>query len=358
MKMTIALFCTLLVISCSEKQDLTKPETRHVVGTVDLNDVVTTTGEVRPVTAVDLKSEASGRIEKVLVREGQAVKRGDTLLTIDPARLLYKKKRTELSVETALVHKNRSHRNLHNARRLVSSGSVSQSTLADLESEFQLASLAHRQHLLELNDIKDELTQTIVISPLDGVITMLGVKEGEIAVSATSHAAGGTPIATIADIARLEVLSRIGEADYTSLSVGHKVRIRPESRNASPIEGTIDFLSLSAKKAPGEELGTFEVRIRVDSTSTDIVPGMNVTVELPLLHRSNVLGVPCRYVVTRPDGAYVNRVSDRGGKEQIEAVRVELGATDFRHYEIKSGLHPGDILIPPGPQPESAEAER
>jgi HlyD family secretion protein len=344
-RLVFAGICTVFAaIGCGKKESSTAEE-RVTIKRVDLRDVLTQTGEVRPVVKVDIKSEASGRIDTVYVKEGQRVRKGDTIIIIDPSRLLFKRDRLQLAVQKAQINIDKAKRDLETARNLVSTGTVSSQSVEDLESALKLAEIELSQQALDLKDVNDELGKTIVTSPMDGVVTILDADAGEIAVSATTGFSGGTSIATIADISRLEVVSQVGAADYTNLKTGQKVIIRPEAFENINTTGKITFIALSAKKAAEGELGTFEVRITIDSVTAGVTAGINVNVEFVMLEKSGVLGVP-NFAVRKKDGKYsVMKIAGGNGKDAPRPVEVSVGATDFRHYEVLSGLSEGDIVV-------------
>lgn len=332
-------------MGCGKKRQADTPVEQFEVRTVDLRDAIVQTGEVKPVVKVDLQSEASGRIEKVYVREGQWVAKGDMIITIDPSRLRFSKDRLDLAVKKAAIQRDLAKRDFDDSKKLVETGTVSERHVVDLESSLKLAEIAYSKELLEFNDIVDQLSKTKVASPMDGIITDLNVEEGEIAVSATSGFQKGTTIATIADVSRLEVVSQIGEVDYVHLSRGQSVLIRPETIEGSSTTGTIDFVALSAKRAGDEELGTFEVRVTIDSLIPGIAPGINVNVEFVILEKKGVLGVPSHFVKKTPRGSIVMVAPGPGAKAPPKPREVELGATDFRHVEVLSGLKEGEVIL-------------
>ena len=349
MNMLVVGMALLLVFAgngCTKKKNRAVYTEKHTVDTVDLRDAVIQTGEVQPVIKVEIKSEASGKIEKINVREGQRVERGDLLVSIDPSRLSFRKKALDLAVKKARLDLSVAKRNLDDAERLSATGSIAEKQLFDLKTLMEQAEIVLEQQLLELSDITDQLGKTSVRSPMDGVVISLDVEEGEIAVSATSGFQGGTPLATIADTRTLEVVSRIGEADYIHLHTGQKVVLRPEAAEGAFTTGTINFIALSAKKEKADELGTFEVRVTIDSLIAGIVPGINVTTEFVIMEKKGVLGVPNRFVGKSDTGfEVVKLLSDAPGGASTEKVPVTPGLTDYRHYEILSGLEKGDVIV-------------
>jgi len=331
---------TIFLMSCNKEQKQQELQ-KHVVGKTGLRDVISQTGEVRSLVTVELKSEASGRIDTVYVKEGQAVTKGDTILLIDPSRLNYRKESMDLAVERATIRKEIAKRNLEEAKALLKTGTISARQIVDLENEYKLAEVSYRQEVLERKDIIDQLGNTVVTSPMDGVITSLPVEQGEIAVSATSGLQSGTALATIVDINRLEVVSQIGEVDYVNLKKGQEVVIRPEARENASTSGKIDFIALSAKKDASNELGTFEVRISVDSIIPGIAPGINVKVDFVILEKKDVTGVPNYLVEKTPKGYMVHKVTPEGIRKQV----IKVGDTDYRYYEILEGVAVGDTLV-------------
>jgi HlyD family secretion protein len=339
---TISALCAFC--ACGGKKE--KPEEERItIGRVDLRDVLTQTGEVRAVVKVDMKSEASGRIDTVYVKEGQRIKKGDTIIVIDPSRLMFKRDRVHLAVQKAQINAEIARRNLETAKTLVSTGTVSDRSVEDYENALKLAEIELSQQSLDLKDINDELSKTVVVSPMTGVVTVLDADAGEIAVSATTGFSGGTAIATIADISRLEVVSQVGPADYTNLKPGQKVMIRPEAFEDIYTSGIISFIALAAKKTSDNELGTFEVRISIDSVTPGITAGINVNVEFVMLEKRGVIGVPNSAVKKRNNGYSVMKLNTDGGKEPFRPVQITVGATDYRHYEVLSGLMEGDVVV-------------
>lgn len=398
----------ILTAGCGKKGSQGPIEERFTVARVDLRDVISQTGEVVPIIKVELKSEASGKIEKIFVKEGQRVSKGQKILEIDPYKLLTKKKQVDLSLQKAAIQKELAERDYRDAQELSATGTVSEKRLKDLKSQLELAEINYRQQQLDMDDIDYQLRQTTVTSPMDGVITELPVEEGEIAVSATSGFQSGTAIATIADISQLEVVTKIGEVDYVHLEVGQKVVVRPEAIENAQTTGVITFIALNAKKPNANELGTFDVRIGIDSLIPGLAPGINVNVEFVVLDKKGVLGIPCHYVkkegnqasvlvalapgaeippepkAARPEMAEGRRgrpgagaeLSDeerqkrreewqnkraatekketapKSGKKGETIIRrqIKIGATDYKHYEVREGLREGQVVVF---QPES-----
>jgi HlyD family secretion protein len=350
MKLSHVIFFTTAVLlfltNCQKKKDVTASLSEQVaVKKVDLRDVISQTGTISPTIKVELKSEASGKIEKIFVKEGQKVRKNDTILIIDPDRLNTQKEKLELSIRKAEINCTIALRDYNNAKELESTGSISAKKLQDLELARDLQDIELKQQKLELQDIADQLSKTVIRSPLTGVVTSLLVKEGEIAVSATSGFQSGTSIGTIADISHLEIISNIGEVDYVHLTIGQRVTIIPEALNETETHGAISFISLSAKKDVNSELSRFEIRTSIDSIIPGIAPGINVNVDFVVMEKKQVLGIPYHFVKKVEKESFVSVISkDSNGKRTTTQKKIITGVTDYKYYEVLSGLSLNDSI--------------
>lgn len=340
------LISAVIYTHCNNSRKTQSEVQKFTIRKVNLRDQISQSGEVKPLIRVELKSEASGKIERIYVKEGQRISKGDTILTIDPSRLYNQLNKLDLSLKKSKIDFSIAKRNYDNAVELVNDGAISQTKLQDLKLTTELCSIECQQQQLEIKDIKDQLDKTVILSPMNGVITSLLVEEGEIAVSATSGFQSGTSIGTIADISKLEVVTTIGEVDYVKLHTGQKVTIKPEALEGTHTHGTIDFIALSARKKENEELSGFEVRITIDSLIAGIAPGINVNVEFIILQKDSVLGIPCHFVNSKDSiTSCVMMITDEKGKETDKIVNITTGQTDYRFFEIISGLKEGDVVL-------------
>jgi RND family efflux transporter MFP subunit len=330
--------------ACSRAHPQPREGDTFVVKRVDLHDALTQVGEVRPIHKVEIKCEASGTVRRVYAKEGEQVKARDTLLVIDPTRLLTQKKRLQLAVYAESIHVEQTRRNWESGRSLVGAGSLSRIQVQDMQDEFNLRQIALAQARLELEDVLVQLSKTVILAPVAGIIISIPIEEGEIAVSATSGLAAGTSIATLADVSSLEVVTQIGEADYARLRLGQRVTVRPQSSDNDSGTGVITFIAMNAKRVSEGRLGTFEVRVGLDADQRKVLPGMNVNVDFVLLDVKNVIGVPNAFVSKDGEGATV-RIAAEGGEAKSAVRRVSLGRTDYKYYEITSGLTGGERLI-------------
>ena len=326
---------------CAQKNSNSSVEEKYCVTYVNLLDIIQQTGEVKSTEKVEVKSEASGKIEKIFIKEGEYVKKGDRILSIDPSRLLIRKQSIDLEIKKSLIQLSIAEKNYTNALQLQKTGTISENNLFELKTTYELNKISYQQQLLELNDIKDQLLKTEVTAPIDGIVISLEAEEGEIVVSATSSYQTGTQLATIANMINLEVVTQIGEADYTSIKKGQHVVIRLLSNDTVKTSGDVKFIALNAKKSTNDQLSTFDVRVGIDSLIPGIVPGITVLTEFILLDKKNILGIPYHFLQKDDTSFYVQKLSNNS---RIKTP-VKIGNTDYKYYEIIGGIQKNDSII-------------
>lgn len=336
------LMITLFLSGCSNnKQRPVKLSETYIVKKQNLLDQITLVGTVTPVTKIELMSEASGLIEEIHVHEGQLVKKGECILRIAPVGLLFRRDKIKLEVKKAKLMLEKTKRRFLQAKELTKSGTTTPNELWELENQYNISTINHKQSLLELRNIEQQLIKTKVISPISGVLTSLDVEEGEIAVSATSGL-GGKKLGTIADVSSLEVVTQISCVDYRKIKINDVVTVNSESSGLESTTGKISFIGRSAQRENKQSLATFKVRILLDSLPAGFAPGMDVSVNFTLLKKNNVIAVPNKFIKKNNGVFEVTPKRDNGTAQQTV---VRTGETDFRYTHICEGLFIGDTLI-------------
>lgn len=392
-------FGTLALVGLSScgKKGADEPKGRMVVaGPVTLRDAVRLSGTVQPVVQVELKAEVSGRILRLPVLEGAAVKRGDLLVQIDPEPFQLKVDRAQLVVDRARLALSTATRDLSRAKVLVPTGTVSSDAVEDLQTALSKAELDLRDAQLQAREARKDLANAQLRAPMDGRLISLAVEEGEMVASAIS-ANGGTDLGVVADPSKMKVEVEVGELDFPRLRLGMPVEISTGSEGARPRKGKVTFVSSSARASTASSsIQVFPVEVTLDTdsatgngrsakwggkgdssrggktrgegaiagksreeaspsgkvagagergakneTASALVSGMTVGVDFVFLEREVPVAVPTGAIKKGKDGG----VQVRDAEGTIVVRKVRTGATDFRNTEILEGLQAGDSVL-------------
>ena len=189
--------------------------------------------------------------------------------------------------------------------------------------------------VMQLEDLKKQRdTNYIVTAPIDGQITKLNAKVGDItAVSAT------TSLAKITDYSSMKVNIKVGEYDVTSIKEGDAVTVSVPAIKKK-YKGSVKHIDREAASSGGVSYFNAEVEFKADN---DIRAGLSAEVRLNVIDEKDVVTVDNGSIMTDDDGSsYVYLKKD--GKKEYQKQDIVCGATDGQYTEIQKGLKAGDVF--------------
>ncbi len=269
-------------------------------------------GLVQPILSVDISSNVSGRVDRLLVREGQSVAKGDPLLVLDDTRY-----RSAVAQYEALLSAARSQLLLAEAQQelaaqvltrredLYARGllSIEELEAARVDLRVHDAGVASRRDEIArqqaaLDESRRDLEETRFTAPMNGVVTALNIEEGENVLIGTMNNPG-TVVLTIADLARMEVKARVNESDVVLVEPGQRVRIEVDALRDQPLDGLVTTVGESGTRSSRDEGAEFEVHVTISEPPAWLRPGMSADVEILTATAEDVLSVPIQSLVAR-----------------------------------------------------------
>ena len=360
----------------------------------DLISKVSASGEIRPKKFVNISSDVAGRIVRLLVKEGDQVKRGQILARIDAKRFEESARQSEAGLgasrsdlDRTLADLDLSRQSLERQRRMTDK-LISDQLLEQAESEFKMKQAAvesQRKRVTQQSAIvatnQDDLGKTIVVAPMDGVVTSLQKEEGETVIGAQSFSP--TVICVVADLSVMEVEILVDETDIRNLSLGQTAEVRVDALEGTIIKGEVTEIGSSAiprggAATTGSNVNTsnqakdFKVTVTLKDPPPTLRPGLNATADVITARREGVVAAPIQAVVVRQiekDGKVIDPSigqsgpSDAGNtptraakleeKEGIFLVRdgkavfkqVKTGIIGDSDIEMIEGVKDGDEIV-------------
>ena len=364
-----------------------------------ISEIVTASGRIQPQTKVNITSEVSAEIIKLMVREGDFVTKGTPLLLLDTVQYKSDAEQAEYSLDeikarasAAKAQFEKDDKEYTRKKSLYAKNLSSETELIDAEFAFKNSKANYEAYQAQVKTAiartdksKDNLNKTTITAPMDGVVIYLDAEIGEIAQAQTSFTQGKT-LMTIADLAVYEVEVDIDETQIANVKYGQQVEIRVDAFDDSLFTGQVIEIGNSATVSGQgtEEFTTaFRVKIRCGETGVVIRPGMSATVDITTASEDNAFLIPYASVVLRefnPDSLanpenYTEKdegstgvvhaattdespVKKKGKAEMIKKrgvyiiengkakfVEVETGIADERNIVVLNGLNPGDTVI-------------
>lgn len=390
-------------------------------GTKNITEVVSSNGKLQPEVEVKIAPEVSGEIIGLFVKEGDSVKKGQLLVRINPDLLESDLARTNANL-------NNSKANLENAKarlaqlqarltaELEPAYKRNQKLYADKvisDAEFEIAKSVYQAALKDIDAAKatvnasrysvqsaeallsqssKNLLRTEIYATMDGIISLLNVKQGERVVGTATMA--GTELLRIADLSQMEMQVDVSENDIIRVAIGDTATIEVDAYPGEKFKGIVKEVANSATTSgvsSTDQVTNFEVKIRVLRESyaelmkgksirlSPFRPGMSGTADIATDLQKGVISVPIEAVTTRsPKKDKDKGEDDKKGKKgkddddkdeqpsytqkeegkyekkevvfvysegKVKMVEVETGIQDSKYIQIIKGLKKGDEVV-------------
>jgi HlyD family secretion protein len=349
----------------------------------DVARSVVATGKIQPITKVEVKSKASGIVEKLYVDINNQVHKGQQLAQLDQQEIAAQvdAQRAQLAAAEANVgtyeanveqdrvnaaapdlpmYKTTLDRNLEMEKE----GVVSRQALDNANRDY-LAALNKRdgakaqigvdtaklkqaraqvlQSQASLKQLEEQLSYTTIVAPMDGVILSRDVEMGDAVSSILVLGSTATLVMTEGDINQVYVQGKVDEADIAHVYMGQPARIKVESFRDRVFNGKVTKIApLGVEK---DNVTTFEVRVSIDNPGGELKANMTANAEILLDEHKKVLTVPENAVTyDNQKNAFV-QIPDKSQKEGFRKIPVKVGLSNGSVTEIASGLKEGDQVV-------------
>lgn len=381
----IVLLFIIIMVNIFRKDDNTiKVEVEEVQkGTVIHK--VNASGKIQPVKEIKISATTSAWITEITVKEGDYVKAGQLLITldekqhqatVDQARSLVK------SAEASLIRVKAQKERMEtlNQQKL-----ISDQELEIIIAEYELAINQLKQTKAALISREDELIKLKMTAPSDGIVTQISKEVGEMAVGGMFQV---QTLLSIADLTKMEVLVDVNENDVIFISIGDTTEIEVDAFQDTIFYGIVSEIAHVAETSnlgTQEQVTNFKVKVRMMEVHPKIRPGMSANTNIITDIRHEVLTIPIQSLTVRYEG-YENELNFkkksnkskedkkyRSGKERKKLVElvfviqdkpagdvkikgnkkgpfavgkpIKVGISSETHYEIISGLEEGEKVV-------------
>ena len=349
----------------------------------DIAKSVVATGKVQPITKVEVKSKASGIVTRLSTDINAHVRQGQLLAQLDQEEIL-----DQVAAQKALLAAAESNaraaaaaidydkvnaqapdlpmykHTFDRAQQMSTAGVVSQQALDDAHqkylaaenirdkavsqisvdsSKLRQAQAQVAQAQASLKQLQDQLSYTIITSPMDGIVLSRDVEVGDAVSSILVLGSTATLVMTIGDTTQVYVQGKVDEADIGKVYLGQPARIKVESFKDKTFNGKVTKIApLGVEK---DNVTTFEVRVSIDNPGGELKANMTANAEILLEEHKNVLTVPEQAVLYDKDRKASVEVPDPKQKKGRRPVSIVAGISNGTRTEVLSGINGGDTVI-------------
>lgn len=351
------------------------------LGRKDLSSKVVADGVLQPETEVKLSANNTTYITAIAVKEGDFVKKGDFLMSLDDRQQKAATEASKAGVEATKVNLANAEIKKSRQEELYKKGLISDQEMENSNSSY--ASALSSFNSAEARYIQDEdaLSKLRLIAPQDGTITFI---DGEVGDLAQGGMFNPSVLLKLSDLSKMEVYVNVNENDIADISINDAAFVEVDAYQDKKFKGIVKEVAYAATTSSGgssQQVTNFEVKIQMLEVVDGMRPGMSATVEIITEERNQVLAIPIQSLTTPRDNPNSpdkgGRVSmsvsssdktkdwsnyskkDNSGKKsqtvvfvvkdgKAEQRVVETGIVGERDYEITSGLEEGEDIITGG----------
>lgn len=370
------------VFLLSDEEELLEVQTAPV-SLETIVQKVNATGRIQPKTQVRISADVSAKIIALHVEEGDFVEKGQLLVELDRERFEAAVESAEANVRSAESNARLNEQNMLKAekdydrsRDIVSRKLESQAVLDSDEAAYQVE-VARYQSALDqvaqakatLKQARDDLSKTIIYSPMTGTISDLDKEQGEIAIGSQFQE---DMIMMVADLTEMEAQVNVDENDIVGVAIGQIASIKVDALFGETLSGTVYEISNTANmdsQNGGQESQKteFEVKISIDSDQiARLRPGMTASADISTETKTDVVGVPIQSVAVRTIDQLTLEGEDVADAEKrftadadgfveivfcveddgsVVARQVKTGIQSDNMIEIVSGIDAGEEVV-------------
>lgn len=307
---------------------------------------------------VNLTAEVTAKVRTILIKEGDTVTQGQTLLLLDPELYNNAIEREQASLRQSRIGIERQRdlvalrqKTYERSRALAEQRLIDRARLDEDRNQLDLARADLRtseESLLRaesvLNDAREQRAKTEIRSPITGRVVSLPIKVGETAVPSTS-AFAGAQLMKIADTSEIIAELKVDEADIAKIDIGQRAEVFAAAYPDTALKSTVEQIAL-APTIEGQGRA-YKVTVRlVAPAELKLRSGMSVRSNIFLGDGQRKPAVPVEAVVTEAEGKDAAKRYvwlSRDGK--AAKVEVQTGVSDDRWETVLKGVAAGDTVI-------------
>jgi len=312
---------------------------------------------------VQVVPRANGRLQSVEVKLGDAVRRGQVIARVDDREIQEQVRQAEASYQVSQASIRQrdadlklAKTNLDRSRSLYERQLLPQQTFDDTQARYEaalaqvdLARAQFEQAKARLDELKITLSNTRIVSPVDGFVGKRFLDPG-------AFASTNAPVASVVDISRVRMVANLVERDVRRVPAGTRAAVEVDAFPGEKFAGRVSRVAPVFDPATR----TAEMEIEVPNPGFRLKPGMYARVQLTVDTRTDALTIPRAalvaidgkngvFVAAQPEAQPAATTS--GGQQPALTARfmpVEVGIRDGEHIEITSGLKDGARVITTG----------
>jgi RND family efflux transporter MFP subunit len=313
-----------------------RPRVRsHTVARQPFSDSIELNASLYAVESAILVPKSAGRVERVHVRIGDAVKAGSVLLEIDDSDYLQGQKEAEAAKALADVQARQANSALKRLEALHAKGAVTDAQLEDAQAGKELADAQSKRAEAGLQVAENRLSDTRLRAPFDGVVIARNVQRGELMGGPVQQ-----PPIMLADLSQIRAIASISESQLSQIKEGMALEVHVPALGQKRFEAIIERIN----HAVDPVVRTIQFESVIENPDLSLKHGMSAEIVLTV-NAADHPGVPRSALLDR-GGSQARVLLLEGGT--VVSRQVGYGRSSSEMIPVLSGLKPGEQVLVAG----------
>jgi len=370
MKKLLILFFSLAVLASCGGSDESKDtqfykKQQTVPQTLEVS--IEASGVIEAISAVEIKSKASGEVLFLGAEVGDFVSKGSVLAQIDQRTANNIVDQAKSDFEASKVRLTNAESQFDRGKELHLNASISDKDFEDIKENYAQAKSTLVRNEVSYENAKIALDDTVVKSPINGTVISRPVEVGQVISSPTSAFGEGSILMTMADLSKVRVRALVDEIDVGKVSIGQSVSIKVAAYRDKEFIGTVS--KIEPRAYVQQNVTTFPVLIDIENDENLLLIGMNTDVVIEVLNKDVAISIPTMSLRTRKDIYSATSIIDLKKedidiflKEKVKGENfdkfivikdtkkgpylswVKVGVSDLANVEVIEGLDIEDVV--------------
>jgi len=326
---------------CSKKNDVTDLQQKPLLVKAELPQKGTLAkyfnykGTVSAWKTANIVPDASGRVGRILKKQGDKVGQGELLATLDMTSLELMQKQARAAMAVAQTAYQNAKLNSERMKKMLENQAISQMQFENTQLALDAADTQAKSAKANLDLVDYTAKNAYMKAPFAGIIAAKNMEEGDMI---NPMMGMGQSILTLMDLSKVKIVVDVPAEEIEKIMIGQKCLVKISSRPGE------DFISeVYSKNLAADPLSkTFKVEIKIENPEMKIKAGVYADISIEYVHKENVYLLPLSALIAGDKEVIVNENSTARKRA------VTVGLKNGSRFEVVAGVRPDELVIVEG----------
>ena len=292
-------------------------------------------GTVSAWKTANIVPDASGRVGRILKKQGDKVSQGELLATLDMTSLELQQKQARAAVAVAETAYQNAKLNAERMKKMLENKAISSMQYENTQLALDAADTQLKSARANLDLVDYIVKNAYMKAPFAGIIAAKNMEEGDMI---NPMMGMGQSLMTLMDLSKVKIAVDAPAEEIEKIQIGQKCRVEISSRPGEVFNGEVYSKNLAADPLSK----TFKVEVKIDNPEMKIKAGVYADISIEYIHKENIYMLPLSALLAGDKEVMVN---DNGIAHKRA---ITIGLKNGTRFEVVSGVRPDELVIVEG----------